>query len=214
MRSKREHQDSGEDLSYRELRLLSEVYDTPQASQRDLSRRLGIALGLTNALMRSLAEKGYVRVTHATWKRWLYALTPAGFTRKIQLTVGYIHRFVDHYQKVRQTLREELEPLDLNAESRVAIYGTGELAELVYMGLRDTGIEEIDIFTPRDSVDGKFLGMLVKHSASLSPTDYDRVIIASLAGVEGRREELALLGVPREKIVTLLSEATEGSNGV
>ncbi len=214
MRSKSEQQNSGEDPTNRELRLLTEVYSTPQASQRDLSLRLGIALGLTNALMRKLAEKGYVRVTQSSWKRWLYAITPAGFTRKIHLTVGYIHRFVDHYQKVRETLREDLEPLNLNAESRVAIYGTGELAELVYMGLRDTGIEEIDIFTPRDSVDGKFLGMLVKHSASLSPTDYDRVIIASLAGVEVRREELAILGVPREKIVTLLSEATEGNDGV
>ena len=214
MRSKNEQQNSGEDPTYRELRLLTEVYSTPQASQRDLSLRLGIALGLTNALLRKLAEKGYVRVTQSSWKRWLYAITPAGFTRKIHLTVGYIHRFVDHYQKVRETLREDLEPLNLNAESRVAIYGTGELSELVYMCLRDTGIEEIDIFTPRDSVDGKFLGMLVRHSASLSPTDYDRVIIASLAGVEVRREELALLGVPREKIVTLLSEATEGNDGV
>ena len=214
MRSNHEHKDSSEDSSYRELRLLSEVYTTPQATQRDLSRRLGIALGLTNAVMRNLAEKGYVRVTHASWKRWLYAITPAGFTRKIHLTVAYIHRFVDHYQKVRQTLRQELEPLDLNAESRVAIYGTGELAELVYLGLRDTGIEEIDIFAPMNTSDGKFLGMRVQHTESISQEDYDRVIIASLHGVDSKREELALAGVPQQKIVTLLSEATEGNDGV
>jgi hypothetical protein len=203
-----------ESANYRELRLLSEVYNFPDATQRDLSRRLGIALGLTNALLRNLAQKGYIRVTHARWKRWLYALTPQGFTRKIHLTVSYIHRFLDHYQTVRQTLRQELAPLSLNAESRVAIFGSGELAELVYLGLREAGIEEIDIYAPTTVTNGKFLGMGVKHLDGLSPADYDRVIIAALQGVEQKRGQLALRGVPHEKIVTLLPEATEDGDGL
>ena len=202
-----------EEQSYRELRLLSEVQSTPDATQRDLSRRLGIALGLTNALLRNLAQKGYIRATHARWKRWLYALTPAGFSRKIQLTVAYIHRFLDHYQMVRQTLREELEPLNLHAESRVAIWGTSECAELVYLGLKESGIEEIDVYGPANPVGGRFLGMWIKDICTLSPIEYDRIIIASLDEVESKRSELAILGIPQEKIVTLLPEATEANDG-
>jgi DNA-binding MarR family transcriptional regulator len=125
-----------EGSDYRELRMLSEVHSTPGTTQRDLSRQIGIALGLTNVLLRNLVEKGYVRITQASWKRWMYALTPSGFSRKIQLTVAYVHRVLDHYQEVRQTLREELQTVHLNEESRVAIFGTGEFAELVYLGLR------------------------------------------------------------------------------
>ena len=145
MRSHNEHQGTMEESTYRELRLLLEVEDKPDATQRELSQRVGIALGLTNVMLRNLAQKGYLRSTQANWKRWLYALTPEGFSHKIRLTVAYIHRVLDHYQNVRQTLREQLEPLALNAESRVAIYGTGEFAELVYLGLRDLGIEEIAV---------------------------------------------------------------------
>ena len=212
MRSRNEQQDPMETATYRELKLLSEVYDAPDATQRDLSVRMGIALGLTNALMRNLAQKGYIRVTHARWKRWLYALTPKGFTRKIHLTVSYIHRFLDHYQTVRQTLRQELAPLDLNAESRVAIYGTGELAELVYLVLREASIEEIDIYGPSTPANGKFLGMWIKDIETSPPMDHDRVIIAALAGVEEKRTQLTGVGIPHEKIVSLLPEATEGSN--
>ena len=213
MRSKNEQQNSIDDSTYRELRLLSEIQYTSEATQRDLSRRLGIALGLTNVLLRNLAQKGYIRVTHARWKRWLYALTPSGFSRKIQLTVSYVHRVLDHYQNVRQTLRDELEPLKLNEESRIAIYGTGEFAELVYLGLREYGIEEIDIFGSITPSNGKFLGMGIKEIESLSPDNYDRVIIASLQEVENKREDLALRGVYQENIVTFLPEATGGNNG-
>ncbi len=213
MRSKREPDDLLDGTSYRELRLLSEVEVTSQASQRDLAKRVGIALGLTNVLLRNLAEKGYVRVTRSGWKRWLYALTPSGFSRKIHLTVAYIQRVLDHYHRVRQTLREELEPLALNEESRVAIYGTGEFAELVYLGLREVGIEEIDVFADAGRAGGKFLGILVRDPATLRPQDYDRVVVASLN--HGGSEEADLLeqGVDADKLVTFFADGKVREEG-
>ena len=201
MRSKNEHRNTAESTSYRELRLLSEVHHNSAASQRDLSKRVGIALGLTNVLLRNLASKGYVRVTKAGWKRWLYALTPAGLSRKVQLTVAYFHRFLSHYQTVRQTLRDELEPLDLNAESRVAIYGTGEFAELVYLGLREIGIEEIDVFGPLNSGHTKFLGMPVGEASMIQHGDYDRVMVALLTYSDEGYTELTEQGVSPAKVV-------------
>ena len=87
--------------SYRELRLLEEVDSTPELSQRHLARSLGIALGVANLLVRNLVKKGYIRTTRVGWKRWVYVLTPAGMSRKVQLTLGYIERFHDHYRRVR-----------------------------------------------------------------------------------------------------------------
>ncbi len=194
MRSQGEHHDFINESTYRELRLLLEVEDKPDATQRELSQRVGIALGLTNVMLRNLAQKGYLRATQAHWKRWLYALTPEGFSHKIRLTVSYIHRALDHYQNVRQTLREQLEPLALNAESRVAIYGTGEFAELVYLGLRDLGIEEIDAFGTKDPP-GRFLGMPVLDLATLQPERYDRVVVALLQGWGAPYKEIQERGV-------------------
>jgi len=135
MRSKREQPDWSESTNDRDLRVLTEVEADPTISQRELSTRLGIALGLTNMLVRNLVKKGYVRASQAGWKRTLYALTPEGFSLKIRLATSYIHRFLNHYQRVRQTLREQLAPLALHRESRVAIWGTGEFAELIFLGL-------------------------------------------------------------------------------
>ncbi len=206
MRSRNEHKDSLDGASYRELHLLSEVQNRPETSQRDLARRLGIALGMTNLLLHNLAQKGYVRITRAGWRRWLYALTPRGLSRKIHLTVAYIQRFLDHYQKARQTLRGELELVSLNAESRVAIYGTGEFAELVYLGLKELGIDEIDVFAPGNPDGSRFLGMPVREVTAFQKEQYDRVVVAYLGDAEARSGELLGLGVPPEKLVTFFTE--------
>lgn len=205
MRSIDEQQGALEPATYRELRVLSEVEETPEITQRELSHRVGIALGLTNVLLRNLVQKGYVRAIQAGWKRWIYALTPDGFSRKLQLTIVYIHRVLDDYQGVRQTLREQLDPLSLNAESRVAIYGRGEFAELVYLGLKEIGIEEIEIFD-RTNLDGeKFLGMSVHNISTLDPEQYERVVIASLRENEEAYAELRSLGLNSRQVVAFFS---------
>lgn len=208
MRSKDEQQDPIGSSDYKELQILSEVERTAEVTQRQLSQRVGISLGLTNALFRNLVKKGYVRGVEASWKRWVYALTPKGFTHKIQLTFRYISRVLDHYQQVRQTLRVEMESLAFHEESRVAIYGTGDFAELVYIGLKDFGITEIDIFSS-DSPNGRtFLGMPVRSVESSDFSEYDRVIVASLDGPETDVTDLEKQGITADKRIVFFSGFT------
>ena len=208
MGSINEQQDPLDTSSYRELRALIEVESNPDMTQRDLSRRLKIALGLTNVLLRNMVQKGYVRAIKAGWKRWLYALTPEGFSRKLQLSIAYMTRVLDHYQRVRSTLREQLDPLALNAESRVAIYGTGEFAELVYLGLKDIGIEEIDVFSPAPIGSEKFLGMPVRDIRGLQANGYDRIVIGDLHPSASVYSELDQLDLKPAQVVTFFTDGT------
>ena len=187
------------------MRLLSEVESAPETTQRTLATKLRISLGLTNLLLRNLARKGYVRVVRAGWRRRLYALTPVGFSRKFQLTVTYVHRYLDHYRWVRQTLQEELRPLGLNMESRVALYGTGEFAELVYLAIKALGIEEVDVFASGSPDSTRFLGLSVQDITTLQPEHYDRVLVAILDDLESHRAELIAVGISPKKMVTLFS---------
>jgi hypothetical protein len=108
---------------------------------------------------------------------------------------------LDQYRHARQTLRDELEQFALNEESRVAIYGTGEFAELVYLGLKELGIEEIEVFDSDNGHQGRFLGMPVHHPETLQPEHYDRIIIALLSMSPDHSEELRQQGIPSEKLV-------------
>ena len=210
MRSENEQKNLIDSTNYRELQILSEIEANPEVTQRQLSRSAGIALGLTNLMMRNLAKKGYVRATQANWKRWLYALTPEGFSHKIRLTVSYVSRVLHHYQNVRHTLREQLEPLALHSESRVAVIGTEQFAELVYLGLRDLGIEEIYIFG-RETTEGQhFLGMPVQDVTTLQPDQYDRIVIADLKGPEPILNLFQQNGSMADRLVTFFADGKTG----
>jgi DNA-binding MarR family transcriptional regulator len=198
------------------MRVLSELGRAPEISQRSLARRVGVSLTLTNRLLQNLARKGYVRVSQASWRGWVYTLTPSGFSRKVQLTISYIHRFLGHYQRIRQTLQEELKPLGLNRESRVAIYGpvlsgadgTREFTELVYLGLKELGIEEIDIVVADIRQGDRFLGQQVRDVSTIQSEEYDRIILVFLNDTEAASLELRERGVAPEKIVTLYNART------
>ena len=206
MRSSNEHKNVADGHSYRELRLLSEIERNPEASQRELAQRIGSALGMTNYLLRNLAQKGYIRVTKAGWKRWLYAVTPTGFARKVQLTVSYIQRVLDHYGEVRQTLREVFDLLPLNPESRVAVYGVNDFAELVFLGLKEVGVDEIDFYSQGDQAGSRFLGIQVRELKTLPVESYDLVLVADLGPKDANVTDLLEAGVPPEKVVTFFSE--------
>ena len=178
MRSENEHIRPLEGLSYRELRVLEEMDSTPHVSQRQLANQVGVALGVANLLVRNLAKKGYIRVSKVGWKRWVYNLTPAGVAHKVQLTFGYIDRFLDHYKRVRYSLRQHLASIPLDQHSRIAICGTNEIAELVYLAMRDMSVGHIEVFEDNPP-SPKFLGMEVGSLESLIPEDHTWVILTS-----------------------------------
>lgn len=213
MRSPGEQQDSLDTANTRELQILTEVESSPDVTQRQLSQKVGIALGLTNALMRNLAKKGYLRASNASWKRWIYTLTPEGFSYRLKLTVDYIRRFLDHYQSVRQTLREQLEPLVLHEESRVAIIGTGEFAELVYLGLKEHAIEEIEVFATKAPAGSRFLGLAVHDISELNSDQFDRVMIATLGGSESLAARLLEAGTKPDQLVAFFVDGKSREGG-
>ena len=213
MRSSNEHRKGLEDTSYRELRLLEEVEGRPDVSQRQLARNLNVALGVANLLVRTMAKKGYIKMTHLSWKRWVYVITPRGMTRKVQLTLGYVDRFIGHYQRVRRMLREDLSTLPLNRESRVAIVGSHELAELTYLALRDLGVDEIDVFelSPERPA---FLGMPIRRLDSIDGGSYAKVVLAlsASADAETSRSQLLDAGFPESQLVELMRPRLAAAN--
>ena len=90
MRSQNEHNELLESPNSRELKLLSEIEVDPEITQRRLASRVGMALGLTNLLLKNLAEKGYIKVSRSGWKRWLYTLIPR-WTYQKSPTYGQLH---------------------------------------------------------------------------------------------------------------------------
>ena len=196
--------DKLEDDIYRELRLLEEVEATPQLTQRHLAYKLGVALGVANLLLRTLARKGYIRANKVGWRRWVYAITPTGFKRKANLTISYVERFLDHYRRVRFLLQDQLQSLGLNTESRIAIFSTADLGELMILALKDMGVVEIDLFDGYTNMDDQEFHQ--EELLSFNPSNYDQVIVAVPTGSEIICRKLQAKGIISNQITTLMNK--------
>lgn len=188
----------------RDLQLLNEVERDGCVTQRTLAQKLGVALGLTNLYLKRLARKGYIKITTIPRNRIKYLLTPSGIAEKSRLTYQYMQYSLCYYREIRERLRRTLSALADTGAKRVVIYGTGELAELAYLSLRETPLVLVGF------VDGPgdrfFLSYPRFPVEMLAEWDFDAVLIAQLEDVDRIREQLALASVPGERIWSLCPE--------
>jgi DNA-binding MarR family transcriptional regulator len=186
--------------SRRDLQLLEALEQTSTITQRRLASRLGIALGLTNLYVKRLVRKGFVKCVSVSPNRLMYSLTPKGVARKARLTYEFMKYSLDFYRDVRQHLRRSLAPVVSNRR-RVAIYGTGDAAELVFLLVREMGLELVAVFRP--AADGKFLGLPVQAIGDHQDVAYDVIIVAVLERPAGTAKVLRAAGVEPDKVLTL-----------
>jgi DNA-binding MarR family transcriptional regulator len=190
----------------RDLRLLTAIEEGAPLTQRALAERLGVALGLANLCLKRLARKGYIKVVHfnerpAARKRLRYLLTAKGLAEKSRLTYEHMVYSLRLYRRTRQTLRESLGGLVAQGTRRVALYGTGDAAELAYLTLKECGLEPVGVYAVR--ADGRFLGFPVRSLAELDTRAIDGIVVATFDPPEPHIVELQRRGVPPAKCVTL-----------
>jgi DNA-binding MarR family transcriptional regulator len=190
----------------RDLHILAAVEEGTPLTQRALAERLGVALGLANLCLKRLARKGYIKVVRfnerpAARKRLRYLLTPKGLAEKSRLSYEHMVYSLTLYRRTRQTLRESLGSLHERGLKRVALYGTGEAAELAYLTLKECGLEPVGIYAA--APDGAFLGYPVLPVTALDTDEIDGLVVATFDRPEPHVLELQRRGVPRAKCVTL-----------
>ena len=190
----------------RHLEILTVIGEADSLTQRALAQRLGVALGLTNLYLKRLAHKGFIKVVEFPRKpkarrRLRYLLTPRGLAEKTRLTYQYMDRSLALYRRARGTLREALAHLPRNGLRRIALYGTGEAAELAYLTLREAGLEPVGVFARK--AEGVFLGLPVRDWRELATEDVDRIVVATFDKPRLHVPELLALGIAAEKLLTL-----------
>lgn len=101
------------------LSIIKELEANPDASQRDVSEKLGISLGKTNYLLKELMTKGLITAEYFSTnpdklRKISYILTPKGFEEKVRLTYHFLKKKEAEYK----ILKEEWERSNGNQEER------------------------------------------------------------------------------------------------
>ena len=98
------------------LDLLRKLESSPECTQRELSKEMGVSLGKVNYCIRKLTEKGLIKITNFKQNPnkvgYAYLLTPQGIEEKSRLTFAFLKRKIIEYE----TLKKEIIALKLESE--------------------------------------------------------------------------------------------------
>ncbi|MBX3326793.1 MAG: winged helix-turn-helix transcriptional regulator [Nitrospira sp.] len=187
----------------RDLLLLTEVERDGGITQRFLAAKLGVALGLTNQYLKRLVRNGYITISTVPSHRVRYVLTPQGFAEKSRLTSLHLEYALSYYRDMRARLRETLSYVARNGMKRVVIYGTGELAEMAYLSLREMQMTLVGFVD--DGRQESFLSYPVWSLDVLCQWEFDAVLLATIDHLAGFCTKLEHYQVPDSKIIALTS---------
>jgi DNA-binding MarR family transcriptional regulator len=184
------------------LRLMDEINRNGIHSQRELSQRLNISLGLVNTFLKRLVNKGYFKVTTMPRNRVKYFLTPEGLARKAKLTAEYLHYSVHFYRDIKDLLLEKYTEMEQNQVKSILFFGAGEVADLAYLYLQLTSIRLAGIID--EGKKGKrFFGQEIAGIESAMQAEWDMILVTRLDNIEETMNLLVGAGVDRNRIATI-----------
>jgi DNA-binding MarR family transcriptional regulator len=184
------------------LRLMGEIERNDTPSQRELSRNLNLSLGLVNAFLKRLVNKGYFKVKTMPRNRVKYFLTPKGIARKSKLTVEYLRYSVNFYKEIKNLLISKFREMEVDRINSILFFGAGEVADLAYLYLQLTDIQLVGIIDERQ-VGDDFFEFKVESFDLLDQRDWDVVLLTRLDDTDQDLESLIGKGVSPDRIATL-----------
>jgi DNA-binding MarR family transcriptional regulator len=193
-------------------KVLQAIASGQRITQRSLSSDLGVALGLTNLLMRRLVAKGYVKVAGMGTRQIRYLMTAAGWEALAHATRQSLENTVHLYTQTREQIRGSLSAIsqrcdmDAAGRKRVVFYGAGDVAEIAYVSLQNTDLTLVGVVDDRRT--GRFFDVTIRPSEQLSAdaigsVPYSHVVVTSLRHADTIRARIEGRGVPPDRVSCL-----------
>ncbi len=186
----------------RTLKILEHVNNDMTSSQRDMAGELNISLGLVNSFIKRLVKKGYLKITTIPRNRIKYILTPSGVAEKTRLTYLYIQHSYNFYKEARQKLRNLYNDLEKQSLNRIVFYGAGDLAEIAYISLQETGIQLVAIVDDV-KMGTRFMKFIVMDPIQLETFAYDRILVTTINSRIAILERIRQRGISSDRVIEI-----------
>jgi DNA-binding MarR family transcriptional regulator len=175
----------------RELRLLQELERNPIISQRELSHKFNIALGVTNACLRRMVRKGWIRIRGLSHRKIGYYLTPIGFGEKAKLTLHMISYTVQHYSELKKMISQRLLEMERDGFQRIVFYGISDEMEVAYITLQGVNLKLVGIVEDDEKFRPQILlGYELEPVSRIKELKPDCILITCLEENDLRKEKL------------------------
>ena len=164
--------------------------------QRDLALKTGTSLGLTNAILKRLAQKGWISIKKLNRRNIQYAITLEGINEIIHRSYSYFKRTIQNAVYYKETLDTIIQEAKQKNISAVVLLGASDLDFIVEHACQCCGISFLKAAEP-DTVKIENDNTLMLYAESIGYFDKNAVIdespntiylskLVMKGGIEGR----------------------------
>ena len=196
-----------------QLQILKELATDPNLTQAELARRCGLSVAMVNNYMKELSTLGWLEYHRKSSKNISYHLTPAGRKQIEQVEAELVQEMAERFAASKAHIRERLISQIPGSLRRVIIFGSGDLAEMVFHALESTQINVIGVCDPEAMPAGRdWCGKKMLDPSQISYLKPDAVVVTD---TQNPRETYAGLKhlVSFGIQVVRLAGPSEGQNG-
>jgi len=109
-------------------------------SQRDLSRSIGLSLGMTNMLLKRLSQKGLVLMQKASTRTVRYVLTPDGINELARRTFRYLKGTMNTVVGYKELIMNLTGDAKLRGYRMVGLLGTSDIDFIIEYAAHHWGL--------------------------------------------------------------------------
>jgi DNA-binding MarR family transcriptional regulator len=128
----------------RDLVILEQIEQNPDATQASLAGDVGVAVGTINWHLKRLVNKGYVKVKRAERKKLRYIITPEGISLRARLTIDYIQNQFSLYRSTRERVNSLITQVRSEGFNSVRLIGEGDVADVCRLTCLEQAILIVD----------------------------------------------------------------------
>jgi hypothetical protein len=138
-----------------DITILSDIQQTleqnPDASQREIAQKSSLSLGMTNAVLRRFADKGWIMMKKLSSHTIRYVLTPTGMNALVRRSMNYMQRTFSEIREYGETVRRCIQKAKASGCTQAVLYGESDITFLIDYACREAGLPFRIIREPEQS---------------------------------------------------------------
>jgi DNA-binding MarR family transcriptional regulator len=180
--------------------LLTTVEREGRVSQRQLAAQLGVALGLVNSYVKRCVKKGLIKVRNVPSRRYMYYLTPQGFSEKARLTAEYLAWSFASFREARAECSALMDEVIARGWRSVTLVGASDIAEIAILCASEMGIRVDSVVDP-GVTKANIIGVPVAATLEAAAMSSDGFIITGIRDAQALYDGVAAAKGPQRVLV-------------
>lgn len=143
--------------SDKEAIILEYIYYNDSLKQRELADKAGISLGMTNAILKRLIEKGWLMTKRLNSRNISYVVSPKGMEEIFKRGYRYFKRTIDNVHFYKTGIEQLISEASAAGHRTIALVGKSDLDFIIEYSCEKNNLTFKMISDPKEAGDNMFV---------------------------------------------------------